>query len=117
LIVSNDTFSISTIVPGQVQCNTLLIDGVDINTKIANTTGAGITQPDLDTQQNTLTSSSNILTSRIDVSDKVVITGTQPSLYLKDTNQRSEMMHMNDNKMYFLSGVANSESWSQVNSQ
>jgi hypothetical protein len=38
-------------------------------------------------------------------------------LYLKDTNQRSGMIHMNDNRMYFLSGVANSESWSQINSQ
>jgi hypothetical protein len=71
LIVSSDIFSIGTIVPGQICCNSLLIDAVDIDTKIAND---GITQADLDTKQNTLTSSSNILTSRIYVNDKLVIT-------------------------------------------
>jgi len=64
-----------------------------------------------------LSSSSNILTSRIDVSDKVVITGDTPVLILKDTNQRSGMVYMNNNSMYFLSGVANSETWTQVGSQ
>jgi hypothetical protein len=38
-------------------------------------------------------------------------------LYLKDTNNRSGMIHMNSDRMYFLSGAANSETWSQVNSQ
>jgi hypothetical protein len=52
--------------------------------------------------------------SRIDVSDKIVISGQQPTLYLKDTNQRSGMIHMNSDKMYFLSGRTNTESWSQV---
>jgi hypothetical protein len=47
----------------------------------------------------------------------VVITGDSPTLYLKDTDQRSGMIHMNSKRMYFLTGVANSESWSQVNSQ
>jgi hypothetical protein len=59
----------------------------------------------------------NIQSSRIDVSDKIVITGTNPTLYLKDTNQRSGMIHMNSNRMYFLSGVTNSESYSQINAQ
>jgi hypothetical protein len=71
LIVSSDTSSIGTVVPGQISCNTLLIDGVDIDTKIANATGTGITQADLDAKQNILTSSTNILTKRIDVSDKL----------------------------------------------
>jgi hypothetical protein len=79
--------------------------------------GGGITQADLDTKQNTLTSSTNILTNRIDVSDKVVITGTEPTMYFKDTNNHSGMIHMNSDRMYFLSGVANSETWTQVNSQ
>ena len=56
----------------------------------------------------------NNLVSRIDVSDKLVITGTQPTLYFKDTNNRSGMIHMNDNKMYFLSGGNNTETWTQV---
>jgi len=34
LIVSNDSFSIGTIVPGQISCNTLLVNGTDIDTKI-----------------------------------------------------------------------------------
>jgi hypothetical protein len=59
----------------------------------------------------------NNLVSRIDVSDKLVITGTQPTLYFKDTNNRSGMIHMNSDRMYFLSGVANSETWTQVGSQ
>jgi hypothetical protein len=113
-IVSSDTSSIGTVVPGQISCNTLLIDGVDIDTKIANSTGSTITQADLDEKQNFLTSSINIETKRIDVSDKLVITGTQPSLYFKDTNARSGMIHMNDNKMYFLSGGTNTETWTQV---
>jgi hypothetical protein len=38
-------------------------------------------------------------------------------MYFKDTNNRSGMIHMNSDRMYFLSGVANSETWTQVNSQ
>jgi len=34
LIVSDDAFSINTIVPGQISCNSLLIGGVDIDTQI-----------------------------------------------------------------------------------
>ena len=52
LIVSDDAFSIDTVVPGQISCNTLLIDGVNIDTQIANATSNGITQADLDTKQN-----------------------------------------------------------------
>jgi hypothetical protein len=35
-------------------------------------------------------------------------------MYFKDTNNRSGMIHMNSDKMYFLSGVSNSETWTQV---
>ena len=94
--------------------NTLVAGtNISISGNTISSTG-GITQAQLDTKQNTLTSSTNILTSRIDVSDKLVTTGTSPTLYLKDTNNRSGMIHMNSDRMYFLSGVANSESWSQV---
>jgi hypothetical protein len=48
------------------------------------------------------------------ISGKLVITNTSPTLYLKDTNHRSGMIHMNDNKMYFLSGGTNTETWTQV---
>jgi hypothetical protein len=95
--------------------NTLLAGtNITISGNTISSTG-GITQAQLDTKQNTLTSSTNILTKRIDVSDKIVITGTQPTLYLKDTNNRSGMIHMNSDKMYFLSGGTNTESWTPVN--
>ena len=64
-----------------------------------------------------ISTTSNISTSRLDVSDKVVIRTSSPTLYLKDTDNRSGMIHMNSNRMYFLSGGTNSESWSQVNGQ
>ena len=54
MIVLSDTYSIGTVVPGLISCNTLLIGGVNIDTKIANATGTGITQADLDTKQNIL---------------------------------------------------------------
>jgi hypothetical protein len=49
------------------------------------------------------------------ISGKLVITNTQPTLYFKDTNNRSGMIHMNGDRMYFLSGAANSETWATVN--
>ena len=47
-------------------------------------------------------------------SNKSVIRGGSPTLYLRDTNHRSGMIHMNDNRMYFLSGGTDSESWAQT---
>ena len=51
------------------------------------------------------------------ISNKLIINNSSPTLYFKDTNQRSGMIHMNDNRMYFLSGDTNSESWSRVDGQ
>ena len=34
LIVSNDSFSSGSIVPGQISCNSLFIDGVNIDTSL-----------------------------------------------------------------------------------
>ena len=50
-------------------------------------------------------------------SSDVKITGGSPTLYFKDTNERSGMIHMNSNRMYFLSGGVNSDTWGQVNGQ
>jgi hypothetical protein len=47
--------------------------------------------------------------------NKMVIAGGSPTLYLRDSNARTGMIHQNDGIMYFLSGVAGSDSWSQVN--
>ena len=46
--------------------------------------------------------------------NKMVITGSSPTLYLRDSDQRTGMIHQNDNRMYFLTGPANSDSWAQT---
>ncbi len=75
------------------------------------------------TTTGTLNTSTIDSSSRVDIGDAdgqskgLVITGTQPTITLKDTDARSGMIHMNDNNMYFLSGASNSEAWSQVNGQ
>jgi len=56
----------------------------------------------------TTITSSGIITCN---ANKIVITGAEPTLYLRDNNARTGMIHQNDNRMYFLSGVANSDSW------
>lgn len=43
--------------------------------------------------------------------NKIVVRGASPTLYFRDTNERSGMIHMNSNRMYFLSGGTDSESW------
>jgi hypothetical protein len=51
-------------------------------------------------------------------SSRLVLRGTSPTLYLRDTNERSGMIHMNSNVMYFLNGQsADSETWVQQNGQ
>ena len=71
----------------------------------------------------TLNTSTINTNGRVDIgnsdaqSEGLVITGTKPTITFKDTINRSGMIHMNDDRMYFLSGVSNSEAWSQVNSQ
>ncbi len=52
---------------------------------------------------------------RIDIQNRLVMTGTDPTIYLKDTDQRSGMIHMNSSIMYFLRGSGNgSETWQQL---
>jgi len=70
-----------------------------------------------------LTASTIQTIGRVDIgnadgqSEGLVLTGTEPTITLKDTNGRSGMIHMNDNNMFFLSGETNSEAWSQVNGE
>ena len=55
---------------------------------------------------------------RIDINNTLVMTGTSPTIYLKDTDNRSGMIHMNSSVMYFLNGAGNgSETWTQQNGQ
>jgi hypothetical protein len=51
-------------------------------------------------------------------SSRLVLRGTQPTLYLRDTDNRSGMIHMNGNNMYSLNASGNdSETWTQQNGQ
>jgi hypothetical protein len=51
-------------------------------------------------------------------SSKLVLRGTSPTLYLRDTDHRSGMIHMNSSVMYFLNANGNdSETWLQQNGQ
>jgi len=51
-------------------------------------------------------------------SSRLVLRGTNPTLYLRDTDNRSGMIHMNGNSMYFLNASGNdSETWTQQNGQ
>jgi hypothetical protein len=51
-------------------------------------------------------------------SSRLVLRGNNPTLYLRDTDHRSGMIHMNSNIMYFLNASGNdSETWTQQNGQ
>jgi hypothetical protein len=71
----------------------------------------------------TLNTSTIDSSGRVDIGDAdgqsegLVLTGNAPTITLKDTDARSGMIHMNDSKMYFLSGGTNSEAWSQVDGE
>ena len=71
----------------------------------------------------TLNTSTINTNGRVDIgnsdaqSEGLVITGTKPTITFKDTINRSGMIHMNGGNMFFLSGGANSEVWTQVNGE
>ena len=49
---------------------------------------------------------------------KLVLRGSSPTIYLRDTDNRSGMIHMNGNLMHFLNGSGNdSETWQAQNGQ
>jgi hypothetical protein len=51
-------------------------------------------------------------------SSRLVLRGYSPTLYLRDIDNRSGMIHMNGNNMYFLNASGNdSETWAQQNNQ
>jgi len=58
----------------------------------------------------TLNASTIDSSGRVDIGDAdgqskgLVLTGTQPTITLKDTNGRSGMIHMNDDRMFFYRG-------------
>jgi len=59
----------------------------------------------------TTITSSGVITCN---ANKMIITGDSPTLYLRDSDSRTGMIHQNENVMYFLSGPANSDAWAQT---
>ena len=49
--------------------------------------------------------------------NRSVIRGGSPTLYFRDTDQMSAMIHNNGNLLYILRGGTDTETWSQVNGQ
>jgi hypothetical protein len=47
--------------------------------------------------------------------NRLVIRGGSPTLYFRDTDEQSAMLHNNSNRLYVLRGGVDSESWSTVN--
>jgi len=91
---------------------TILVSGLLTVTNFANiNTGNFSTIDVISGNIDTLTN------EKITSTNRIIINNTSPTLYLKDTDAKSGMIHMNANRMYFLSGGTNSESWSQVNGQ
>jgi hypothetical protein len=69
-------------------------------------------------QNNLNVGSSTINGDTFITSSRLVLRGTEPTLYLRDTDNRSGMIHMNSNIMYFLNANGNdSETWAQQNFQ
>jgi len=56
------------------------------------------------------------LHSAIFQGNRVVIRGGSPTLYFRDTDEMSAMLHCNSNLLYVLRGGVDSESWSTVGS-
>jgi len=80
--------------------------GINI-TGSAATAGTATNQSGGTVSATTITSS-GIITCN---ANKMVIAGDSPTLYLRDSDSRTGMIHQNDNRMYFLSGPANSDVW------
>ena len=70
------------------------------------------------TQSGNLMWDGNSLYANGNSGSKFVLRGSSPTLYLRDTDNRSGMIHMNGNTMYFMNGSGNdSETWANQNGQ
>ena len=70
------------------------------------------------TQSGDLTWDGNSLYVNGNSGSKFVLRGSSPTLYLRDTDNRTGMIHMNGNVMYFLNGNGtDSETWATQNGQ
>jgi hypothetical protein len=61
----------------------------------------------------------DVAMTSLNMTGQLVITNTQPTITLRDTNHRTGYIHMNSDIMYFLSGAngAGIDSWTQVGGQ
>jgi hypothetical protein len=70
------------------------------------------------TQSGNLTWDGNTFYANGNSGSKFVLRGSSPTIYLRDTDNRSGMIHMNGNLMHFLNGSGNdSETWTAQNGQ
>jgi hypothetical protein len=70
------------------------------------------------TQSGNLTWDGNTFYANGNSGSKFVLRGSSPTIYLRDTDNRSGMIHMNGNLMHFLNGNGNdTETWATQNGQ
>ena len=69
-------------------------------------------------QSGNLTWDGNTFYANGNSGSKLVLRGNSPTIYLRDTDNRSGMIHMNGNLMHFLNGNGNdTETWATQNGQ
>jgi len=133
--VSMNQATIQTLDASQINASNIvgyqetLIAGTNITitgNTISSTGAGGVLPADVNfSSVNTSTLNTSTIDSngRVDIGDAdgqshgLVLTGNAPTITLKDTNNRSGMIHMNGANMFFLSGEANSEVWTKVNGE
>ena len=80
------------------------------------TVGMTLSNNNLNVGANITAGSATINGDTFITSSRLVLRGSAPTLYLRDTDEKSGMIHMNGAIMYFLNGSgADSETWSPVN--
>lgn len=84
----------------------------DVLTKIKTVDGSG-SGLDADTLDGSHASS--FITTSATQANSITIRNTNPTLYLRDTNNNSSMLHCNSNLFYVLRGGTDTQTWTQVN--
>ena len=89
------------------------------NATSATTAGTATNQSGGTVNATTGTFSGQVYTSGAFYTDgnRSVIRGIYPTLYFRDTDAMSAMIHNNSNLLYILRGVTDTEEWTQVNGQ
>ena len=105
--------------------NTSFINWLDTNTPVLSTTFVKTTGSQTITGSKVFTSdivfttdtTDNNPSCTIQSSGNIKIRNTSPTVYLRDTDHNSAMLHCNSNIFYVRRGDTDSETWTQVNSQ